>query len=244
MKKRIFILITLLFFVTGCNCEYNLVIDGNVYKEEITLNAENSEEITTFNNNWQVPINIDEYNIDTDPSGKVSIIGDIYKHNLSGNRLIFTNDFTKNEYSKSTAVLNCYDKFTVSNFNDSIIISSSSNITCFDNYPNLNSIKINVKVDKPVTSNNADNINGNIYTWIINKGDSSKPINLVLDNSTDDAKHGSSTAGNNSTGNINSEKTNKNDYTMYIFLGVLLIIMLLAYFLYNNMKNKSDKMDD
>ena len=52
----------LLLLTTGCECEYNLTIDGNTYKEEINIIGETNEEIDSFKNNWKIPIDKDKYN--------------------------------------------------------------------------------------------------------------------------------------------------------------------------------------
>jgi len=241
MKKRILLIISLLLFATGCTCEYNLTIENNTYKEEITLTGETSEETSNFNNKWNIPVDIDEHNKPGDPESNIDFEGDVYKYNLNGNTIKFNYDFTKNEYSKSTAVLNCYNKLTVSNYENSIVISTSSKAECFDKYPPLTSIKVNIKTNKKVTSNNADSINGNIYTWNITKENANnKPINLVLENQELNKDNG----GQNLPNNNLSKKEKKSDYIMYIFLGILLVVMLSVYFIINKIKNKSDNMDD
>ena len=238
MKKRIFLLLALLFLATGCTCQYNLTIDNNVYKEDISIIGENNNEITELNKKWQIPVDKDEYNVGTDPSTSSIPVTDTYKYSFSGSKLSLKNDFTKNAYMNSTAVSNCYNKLTIDNYSESIIISTTRNAICFEKYPSLNSVVVNITVDKPVTSNNADSVNGKTYTWIINKNNASKKsINLVLDNSD----------GNDSVVNDNQAINNsnkKNDYTMYIFAGVLLVVMLLAYVIVNTIKNKDDNLDD
>ena len=140
----------MLLLLTGCTCEYNLTIDNNVYKEEINLTGENNEETSNINNKWKVPVDKDEYNKGGDPESNSYISGDIYEYKVTGNILKFNYDFTKSTYPNSSAVSNCYDKLTVLNYENSTVISTSSKATCFDEYPLLTSITVNIKVDKPV----------------------------------------------------------------------------------------------
>ena len=239
MKKKILIISTLILFATGCNCEYNLNIENNVYKEEVILMGEDASEVYSFNKKWEIPVDKDEYNVGLDPQSDSIDSSDIYTYKLSGNNLTFSHNFTKNEYAKSSAVSNCYDMLTVSNYSDSIIISSSQNVKCFDRYPSLNNVTVNIKVDKKVTSNNADNLNGNTYTWQLNKNNvNNKSINLVLENKSTESDDSS----NSSSNNVITKK--EQDYTLYIFSGILLVIMLIGYFIFNKIKNKNDQMDD
>lgn len=242
MKKRILLIITILLFTTGCTCQYNLTIEGNVYKEEIILTGETSEEINTFNKKWKVPVDKEIYNLGLDPSSQSVNESDIYNYKLTGSKLKFNYEFTKNGYANSSAVSNCYNKLTVSNYGDSIILSTNTKVECFDKYPPLTSINVNVKVDKPVISHNADRVNGNVYIWNITKSNKDdKSINLVLNNeeSNNIPQEPSNQDKNNQTNN-----KIKKDYTMIIFGIVLLVVMLTVYFMFNKLKNKSDNMDD
>lgn len=239
MKKRINILLIMLLLTTGCTCEYNLQIDDDTYKEEVILKADNSEELSNFNNKWQISIDKNESNIGTDPSATEEPTSNgMYKYNLTGNNLVFTYTFPINQYTYSTAVSKCYNNLTTTNYNNSIIISTSSNAICFDNYPNLNNVIVNITVDRNVISNNADSVSGKTYTWQLNKNNANnKSVNMVLDKKSIENKNIDNTISNKSNTN------NKKDYTMYIFCGILLIVFLLGYLIFNKIKNKENDMD-
>ena len=243
MKKRIILLIMILLLTTGCTSEYNLTIDNNVYQEKVNINGITSDELSNLNRDWQIPIDKDEYNnISGDPSSEIKITGDTYSYNVSGNNLTFNYDFTRSTLNNSTAISICYDKATITNYEDSIVISTSSKVTCFNKYRYLTSIKVNITTDKSVTSHNADSVNGNTYIWSINKGNSTdKSINMIINNQEDDSQS-QTTPGNNT--NIESENKSK-DYTLYIFCVILLIVLLLGYFIFKKIINKNnDEMDD
>lgn len=239
MKKRINILLIMLLLTTGCTCEYNLRIDNDTYKEEVILKADNSEELSNFNNKWQISIDKNESNIGTDPSATEEPTSNgMYKYNLTGNNLVFTYTFPINQYTYSTAVSKCYNNLTTTNYNNSIIISTSSNAICFDNYPNLNNVIVNITVDRNVISNNADSVSGKTYTWNLNKSNANnKSIDLILDNSNEESK----TTDNNNPNKNNTD--NKRDYTMYIFSGMLLLSFLLGYLIFNKIKKEENNMD-
>ena len=52
---------------------------------------------------------------------------------------------------------------------DELLISTSKKFLCFNNYNNLDDVTVNITTKKEVYSNNADSVNGNTYTWYINK---------------------------------------------------------------------------
>ncbi len=239
MKKRLFLIVVLILFLTGCSCTYNLTITDNIYKEEVTIIGEDNNEIKSFNNQWKIPINKEEYNIGTDPSSDNTTNSKIYEYTLAGNRITFKNDFSESEYMNSSAVSKCYNTLNIINREDKILISTSSKVICFEKNPPLNNVVINITVDKTVISSNADNRTGNTYTWRLNKNNASrKDINLVLDNSTkeNDNKLNKDNNANQITNNEN------NDYTMYIFAIIILIVLLGSYIVIYKVKNKEDRM--
>ena len=245
MKKRILLLIIIILFTTGCTCEYNLDIVNDSYKETITLTADNQEELKQFNINWKIPTDKEEYDIGEKVGSTPTYESDLYDYNLSNNILTFTHTFSEDGIINSTAVFNCYDLLNIEEYDSALIISTSSKLRCFDSYPEINTINVTITVDKEVISHNADYVNGNKYTWYLKKSEKDKnPINMTINNKINE-KTKTETDNNNSKNNNNNNKiTNKPDYTLYIFCAILLIVMLLAYYLYNKLKSKNNEMDD
>lgn len=239
MKKRIIVLVISLLFMTGCTCEYNLTIDNNTYKEKIIFSGTTNDEINYFKNEWTIPVDKDEYNnISGEPGSKIEINSDIYQYQLIGNNLTFNNNFTRSSLNNSTAISICYDKVTIQNYEDSIVISTSSKVQCFNKYPTLTNIKIDITTDKPVKKHNADSVNQNTYTWNISKNDSeSKSINMIINNRSEES----------SSENEPNQKENKNikkDYSLYIFCGILLIVILIGYLIITKIKKNNDDLDE
>lgn len=242
MKKRIVVSIIILLFMTGCTCEYNLQIEDNVYKEQIKLQSNDEKEVALFNQSWEISSNKNKNVPGGDPSTTKTTTDDTYKYNLSNNILTFNYDFSQNEYSNSSAVAKCYSSFTVTNYQNSTIISTPLKSVCFDNYPSLSEITVKISTDKKVISSSADNLSGNTYIWKLNKNNvSSKSINLVIDNSEEKASSGSSPT--NPSTPIDNKAENEKDYTLYIFLGILLIMFSIGYFIVQIIKKKGDSND-
>ena len=235
MKKKIYILIIILLLTTGCTCRYDLTINDNTYEESIRISASTSEEKNNLNKKWEIPFDKNNYylgdeNIDSTYKNYT------YKYAINNNNLTFTHNFSKSDYANSTAISVCYKTISLNNYNGSTIISTSNNVDCFETYPDLTSLVINITVDKEVTSNNADRVSGNTYTWNINRNNAkNKGINLTFVN--DDGQKEETIPN-------NEKSIKKNDYTMYIFAGILLIIVLFVYFIFNNLKNNDNEMDD
>lgn len=231
MKKKLIFMLLITLLLSGCTCEYNLKIEGNTYQEEIILTG-NNDEVKLFNNDWQIPVDKENYeNLGDDVGADNKGNYVIYDYSLSGNKLIFKNNFNETTISDSTAISSCYKLATINSFNNSLVISTSKSANCFDKYPTLSKITVNITTDLTATNNNADKINNNTYTWIITK-DTSKGINLVLEknNLQEDSI----------TSNNQTNQKDKKDYTIYIFLLIILIILLFGNYIINKIKNKPD----
>ena len=237
MKKKINLLIFILLFTTGCSCQYDLVIDGTTYKETTYIVGSNSEEINNLNTKWEIPINKDNYYIG-DESTNYKSLDSIYDYSFNKNTLKLSHTFNRGEFTNSTMASACYKSLTTTNYQGSAIISTNNVASCFETYPNLNNVVINITVNEQVRDHNADSVNGNTYTWKIDKNNyKNKGINLIYKN-TD--KEDNSNQGNNG----DSGKEKETDYGMFIFAGILLIIVLIIYGIFNFIKNKNDEMDD
>ena len=159
MKKFILLLI-MTFFITGCNCNYTLKIDDKV-SEEIEVVVPNSISDTKKNQ-------VDNVLKDLNP-----IIDDYdhkYKYNVNkkfeGNSTIYNLDTEYDNYKDSTLLAQCFEHAVFEENDDYIIINASGKFGClYDN----DEIKINIKTNKYVSSNNANLVNKNTYTWKIDR---------------------------------------------------------------------------
>ena len=245
MKNKIFLLVITILFLTGCSCEYNLTINDNNYKENIRIIADNEEEISYINYNWKIPTDKDEYNLVGDTGTNPNYKSDLYDYKINNNILTFDYNFNKSSYINSSAVSVCYDRLNIENHKNALIIATSIKANCFEKQPGLNKITINITVDKEVISSNSDEINGKTYTWYITKNNySNKSITLTLSNEEKKEQENIINEQNNTSNEKESTKETKTDFSLYIFSGILLIIMLSIYFLFNKMKNKNNQMDD
>lgn len=174
--KKIILSVLLLLFASGCDAIYNVEIYNDTCKEDVTIIEDDSNNWydknqygATFKDMLDEEYNHDNYYYSKKMISSESELGLNYKGELS---LI--------DYDTSSIVYRCYDYFTMAEKDESIVISTSNHNRCFDNYKWLDNLTINVKTNHKVISNNADNINGNTYTWELSKYDNDRPIQIEL----------------------------------------------------------------
>ncbi len=238
MKKKIIIILITLLFITGCTCEYDLQINDNNYSETIKIIAENNEEVNRLNGERRIPIDKEVLNDLTKESTEAEY--EKYNYKVTNNVLTFNYDFNEDNIINSSAISSCFDRITILQQGSATILSTSNTVKCFDSYPGLNKVTITISVDKDVISNNADYVSGNKYVWNLNKNDKNKKsINITIDNKSSEEiqiEENHKNKKDPEDGPV-EDKPKKNDYSLYIFCGILLIVMLIAYYFYNKLKN-------
>lgn len=229
MKKKILILILLIFMISGCSVEVNVDISDNKIKEsnDITIyqNAIYTKDIlrTSFRN--YIPIYASDLIVDTVPDQPFS---DVLYYNKNttdlgnGYRFNYSYDFDIDKYGDARTIKDGFRDYSYSYRNDIIsLLTDNEGLIYFDEYPLLEEVTINIKTDYLVEENNADKVNGNTYTWVFNK-ESKKSIKIVVDTS----KSGARVLGIVDTSTV-------------ITLGVviLIILIILVLLLIRNRKN-------
>ena len=171
MKKIIVVLISLLL-LTGCTIDYNLVIDKDSIKETITGTAY-KEEYEVREEDSGLNLFYTYINDDINPliSGDGLYTKDI---NEIDNGINYKYDFIyKNNYDKSKIINSCFENSNVKETDTYYSIELSGEFYC------LYSDKININVisNYAVLENNAKEVNGNKYSWVI---DDSSNVNIFL----------------------------------------------------------------
>lgn len=171
MKKIIIVLISLLL-LTGCTIDYNLVIDKDSIKEAITGTAY-KEEYEVREEDTSLNLFYTFINEDVNPliSGNGLYTKDIKEID---NGINYKYDFIyKNNYDKSKIINSCFENNNVKETDTYYSIELSGEFYC------LYSDKININVisNYVVLENNAKEVNGNKYSWVI---DDSNNVNISL----------------------------------------------------------------
>ena len=221
--KKVICLIILLFLLTGCDVEYNLKIDRNLFTEDVNIIIPNSGQWGKIVKNAvktkQVAYTDDSskskyyYNLTKKSNDKNYILD--YNYNYEDKTILFSN-----------AINQCYKTITMNTANNVIDISTSPSFLCLykDGVPIIENVKINIITDLKVISNNADEINGNTYTWKVDlENYENKPIKIKIDNQP-----------------IKESKI----HILFIAVSILLLFVLVGFFIYYMVKKQYDKKNE
>ena len=229
MKKlKIFIFLCLVLLLSGCSVEYDLTLNDDFTVSEKVVATEKTKRMEAL----------------TKQKGKqaVNYLYNMFKRN--GEDITLTSrDDDYNTYA--TAIISHDDindyasKFSSDVF-DNINVTKDGNIITFSttqkellssdtNYSLLyDDITVNITIPFEVTSNNADKVNGNTYTWNIKKDSDYKTIEFSYKegNKKDEVNI-----------NVNNETYNIH-YGVIIVIGLVIIIGSIVLFVY--IKNKKN----
>lgn len=164
--KKVILIISLLF-ISGCTTSYNLEISNDSFKENITVYINKSEiptkiyddielddQITPFIENDYPAISSDSKSY---YKKVVTDAGDYYK-------VLMDYKYSEKEFGQSNSLKNCFENYEFG-YDKKYYIHVYGNFYCLYS----DEIKINIKTNNKVLKNNADTVNGNVYTWNINK---------------------------------------------------------------------------
>ena len=198
--KRIICLMLTIFILTGCTAQYNLNINDSLFEETAYLVQDSSIDWNTINSiYWNSTVNDvigNEY--DGYTGAEINSNEDIYsRQKVEGvkyynktrlltnkeNGIKYDFKFDTSNYNLSKIANYCYDDFNVKISGNEYSISTSDQFNCFDYYNFLDDVEVNIILgyDYDVLSNNADKVEKNVYTWIINKNNANnKPVEITV----------------------------------------------------------------
>lgn len=220
MKLKFGLLCICAILLSGCSIEYNAYFNESNVEEKITSTGIS---FSTF----PVPSFIDAQGASEE---NVMIDGVEYYNIVSDYDIIkFDYKFGIKDYTRSTAINSCLKSVKINNNNGQYILNSSAYFNCFDAYPLIDNITINLFFDMDyynIINNNADSISNNVYTWNINKDNyKNKNIQVIY-----------SEKGNKLNKEDNKEKQNENESALkkwvndnlaLVFVGVFIILALI-----------------
>ena len=254
IKNAILVLIIILM-TSGCSATYNLVINDNSFKEETNIfEYEDVAKKTKYSKNYTVydffVLSSSNYyktdytnaiNDDDGPIQGVSYYETNYTNKNNVMEMNFKNNFTLRNIANSNMAHSCYEKFSVLRSGKEVFISTSNKATCFETYGSLDSVVINITTNYEVTYNNADSVNGIVYTWIIDRNNyNDKNISLTYNPSKTTSDSSSSTDTKTPSNNTKDNQTNKGNNTIteensnlltiviFCILGIILLIAIVV----------------
>lgn len=236
MKRKIIILIGMLFILCGCTAEVNLVVDNNTIDESIS--------ITTLANNNLSKSEIKDMYRDYYPAYKTDILTDTDPD--VKDEYIFYYDKTTTEldsgyinkyefkylvenYKNARSIDSAFRVYDVEkNYNDGAIYISTDDkgIKLFGVYPDLEVIRVRITPKNEVLEANVEPVNG-VYTWTFTPGSNNK--NIYLKMKIDETEKPSSTQA--SSGivdikNYNDKESEKNAW-LYAIGGLIVFFIVL-----------------
>lgn len=169
--KKILILIAAVLFLSGCEATYTINLDQEFINEEIKIMESNT------NFDGDIDIYLDEA-VDslTDTASDTSsyLVEKIFDNNQSG-------IFMKNEFDPigsynlySPFLYSCFSNHSVTRGTDYVELNSGSVFLCFDDYPELEVLNIEIKTKYEVLSHNAKTVDEDTYKWQLTNKDNDK----------------------------------------------------------------------
>lgn len=246
--KLLSLIILILITCTGCTVEYNITIGKDTIIETISVddsyssNRTENDILKKYNMWYPTYVNYITQGNETieieDFSKKVEGI-EYHTKNITktnnGYQYTYKYTYPLDKYYDAYTLANTFIDSTVHNgYNTLVLKSSKENLLC--NYDYFDSLRVNITIDPTVYKlnyTNTQNIINNTYSWTLNRNNcNNSKIILTLDTITD----------NNIT--IDEPINNENSkYTIYIFYGILILVVLLGYFIFRKLKNKNEKFD-
>lgn len=191
MNKKIILLILILFLLCGCSAEVNLNIATDGVYEEVKINAlpdnyYTKEQLNTVFRQY-IPAFANNVIVDTEPDQASPGI-QYYQRKVNdiGNGYSFTYNYKFNlsNYKNATTIKNAFKSVTIQDDkvdNKIMLTTDSGGLLYFEQYPSLQEVKVNITSDYKVLNHNADYVNGNVYTWVLNRNFNNKNVYIQYD---------------------------------------------------------------
>lgn len=217
--RRNILMILFVLLLSGCSANYNLTIDKNVFKEELFVDGVSINDKKSL----VLPIeyDVDEYDVDEVKNGDEGF----YKYKIGNNNFSLSYSFNNDNFSYSKLLNSCYKKVFAGYIDNYYMITTTGSFSCFDNYSELDNVKVVIKSQYKLVNSNADSIEGFNYIWNIDRNNLDNGIFLQLDTSSRKKSIFELLGGN----------------SIYIFIfQFILILILFVFFLFIRNVNKDD----
>ena len=242
-RKKLILAIFIVLCTTGCTVDYNLLIEDNKIKETTTFHQESSDtdEKSYMYSQYleEYPIYIDEEYLYYDPNKKVE--GNTYydksiTDDSNGYNATYKAELKLKEYNRSRFFNEAFaNRSSGYDKNEGCYYIIADNLKIFEQENNINHINVSINiVGYKVIESNQDSVNNNIYTWSFDRSDKERKnitIKFKKENSNIEIDPSD-----------NKTEPNKVDskYTMYIFYGILLLVIIIGYLIFRKIKQSND----
>jgi hypothetical protein len=175
MKKKILLVLSVIFLLTGCDNVYNLTIEDDILKEEIISIIPDDKADA-----------VDKMFIEEEDYP----FFDNYKHKYkkvvkrSGNTTIVSlnYDYTIDTFKQSRTYNECFEKSVIKEEDGYLKFAFVGEFNCLYG----DSLEINLRSNRKVVNSNAESVDEDVYTWSINrKNKNNVDIQFVLGNTNE-----------------------------------------------------------
>lgn len=177
MKKK-FLIMIMMFLLTGCSVEYKAIIKENKVQETVKINGlDESEKVDNLDkliaNKTSSAIN---------PYENKKVEGtEYYSVKKTEEGLSYKTNFSLNEYIESNAIMNCYEKTNLVKKDNYYLLTTTAKVECIETLK-IENLTISLNVNYKVLEHNADSKFLNTYTWDIDRTNYiNKPISIRFD---------------------------------------------------------------
>lgn len=241
-RKKLILAIFIALFTTGCTVDYNLLIEDNKIKETTKFIQDETDEDDSYIYTQyleEYPIYKNEEFLYNTPNEKIE--GNTYyektiEKNNNGYNATYKAEFKIKEYDRSRFFNDAFaNRSSGYDKNEGCYYIIADNLKIFEQENTVNSINVSINlVGYKVIESNQDSVNNNIYTWSFDRSDKERKnitIKFKKENSNIEIDPSD-----------NKTEPNKVDskYTMYIFYGILLLVIIIGYLIFRKMKQSND----
>ena len=244
-KLKVIIYIGILLLLTGCTAEVNIDLKENVLTENITIvDKDGTKSEISSRYRKYVSAYYNDMIADENPDERLE--GFTYynrsvKELDDGYAFTYYKTFGLDEYNKATSFKNAFRSGAVEYSNEEGVIdlyTDSNGLLIFDIYPNLNSVKVNITTKLEVLDNNADEVKGNTYSWIIYRSNKERNIFLETKNEKYDKIHNIKKKDKKEQEQEEENKNKKSNRLGIIIAFLALIGFLVLVFVLNTIASK------
>ena len=229
MRNKLLVFLIMIFISCGCSATYT-IDTTNDYNELINIKTNYNDDINEISNS-QIAIYADDNVEDIDGNLPESVLK--YSFSRNNDNLISNYKFNSfNNFQRSTSVESCFKHINVTE-GSTYKIETDNTFLCFENYPKLEELTINI-IANNVVSNNADKVDGNTYSWTFTK-DNYRLKSIIIEYRRNTSN---SNNPNNSQNNKESDKKNnvKTPWYLYLLLSLFFVILFGIIFFSKKMK--------
>lgn len=223
-------MLCLIFILTGCSVEYNLTINDDYSISEKVVASEQTkrmESLTRLKSDSAISYLYNMYKRDNE---KINLNKDIGSKNTT---VVATTSHSSIEEYSEKFTSDIIKKINIEKDNDIVLLTANQSLSIDNNtdYSLIyDDIKINIYIPFKVIENNADQVSGNTYTWIIDKKSGLKNIRI---------KYNEGSKQNNVNIKINN-KTYNISYAIITISGIIVLLLIIILVVYTkNKKNNS-----